>query len=197
VTADESGYDTDESRDQSGRKMDAEFGSALAEWHEFFSTIAGVSGTLIGLLFVALGLNPSIMADDGPTGLRLWSAQTFHSLLVLLVIGLAGLVPARAGNAFVITLVIVGVQGILRVIANLRRLVADRDPEWNLRQGLLRFVSPTLAYVACLLLAYGAWVKDPDALSWLIAIVFLLTMNAASSCWDLLKEIGAKQREAG
>ena len=176
--------------------MDAEFAAALAEWHDFFTTIAGVSGTLIGLLFVALGLNPAIMADDGPAGLRIWSAQTFHSLLVLLIIGLAGLVPARAGNAFLVTLVIVGVQGIVRVVSDLRRLAADRDPDMSLRQAFLRVVSPALAYVSCLLLAYGVSVKDPDALSWLIAIVFLLMMNAASSCWDLLNEIGARHRGA-
>ena len=175
--------------------MDAEFAAALAEWHDFFTTIAGVSGTLIGLLFVALGLNPSIMAGDGPTGLRLWSAQTFHSLLVLLIIGLAGLVPARAGDAFLITLVIVGVQGIVRVVSDLRRLAAYHDPDWNAREGFLRVVSPALAYVSCLLLAHGVWIKDPDSLGWLIAIVFLLTMNAASSCWDLLKEIGARHQQ--
>ena len=68
--------------------MDGDFGTALAGWNSLFSAVAGVSATLLGLLFVALGLNPRIMADDGPTGLRVWSSHTFHSFLVLLILGI-------------------------------------------------------------------------------------------------------------
>jgi hypothetical protein len=175
--------------------MDTEFAAALLEWHDFFTAIAGVSGTLVGLLFVALGLNPMIMADESPAGLRVWAGQTFHSFLVVLVIGIAGLVPARVGATFAITLAIVGAQGVVRVITDLRQLMAAHDPEWNARQGFTRFVSPAIAYVCCLWLAYSMWEKDVDALGLLIAIVLLLTINAASSCWDLLKEIGVKHRE--
>jgi hypothetical protein len=175
--------------------MDTEFATALLEWHDFFATIAGVSGTLVGLLFVALGLNPAIMADESPAGLRVWAGQTFHSLLVVLVIGLAGLVPARVGETFAITLAFLGVQGIVRVITDLRRLTVARDPEWNVRQVFIRFFAPATAYVICLWLAYSVWNRDEDALGWLIAIVLLLTMSAASSCLDLLKEIGVKHRE--
>jgi len=176
--------------------MDPDFAAALTEWHDFFAAIAGVAGTLVGLLFVALGLNPKIMADDSPAGLRVWSGQTFHSFLVVLVIGLAGLVPARAGQTFAVTLAIVGGQGVVRVIMDLRRLSADHDPEWAPRQAFTRFVSPAAAYLICLWLAYSVWNQDADALGWLIAIVLLLTMSAASSCWDLLKEIGVRHRES-
>ncbi len=176
--------------------MDTEFAADLLEWHDFFATIAGVSGTLVGLLSVALGLNPAIMADDGPAGLRVWAGQTFHSLLVVLVIGLAGLVPARVGETFAVTLAFLSLQGIVRVITDLRRLTVAHDPEWDVRQTLTRFISPAVAYIICLWLAYSVWIEDIDALGWLIAIVLFLTMSAASSCLDLLKEIGVKHRES-
>jgi hypothetical protein len=175
--------------------MNAAFAAALTEWHDYFSAIAGVSGTLLGLLFVALGINPAIMADDSPAGLRVWSGQTFNSFLSVLLIGLAGLVPSEDGQALAITLGIVGVQGIVRVVFDLRQVSADHDPDWGLRQVITRFVSPSTAYVLCLWLAFRVWNLNSDALSWLIAIVFLLTLNAASSCWDLLKEIGVRHRE--
>lgn len=175
--------------------METEFAAALVEWHDFFATMAGVSGTLVGLLFVALGLNPAIMADDSPAGLRVWSSQTFNSLLSVLIIGLAGLVPLDAGPTLAITLIITGGQGIVRVVQDLLQVRAERDPEWNVRHLITRFISPSLAYLICLWLAYWVWKLDADALGWLIAIVFLLTLNAASSCWDLLKEIGARHRE--
>jgi hypothetical protein len=175
--------------------MNAEFAAALTEWHDFFAAIAGVAGTLLGLLFVALGINPTIMADDSPAGLRVWSGQTFNSFLSVLLIGLAGLVPSDDGQTLAITLAIVGVQGIVRVVFDLRQVSADHDPDWGLRQVITRFVSPSAAYAVCLWLAYWAVNLDTGALNWLIAIVFLLTLNAASSCWDLLKEIGMRHRE--
>jgi hypothetical protein len=94
-----------------------------------------------------------------------------------------------------ITLAITGGQGIVRVIQELRQVSAERDPEWSVRHLITRFISPSLAFLICLWLAFRVWNLDADALGWLIAIVFLLTLNAASSCWDLLKEIGARHRE--
>ena len=79
--------------------MNGDFAAALADWHEFFTAVAGIAATLVGLLFVALGLNPRIMADDGPTGLRVWSGETFHSFVVLLILGLAALEVALAAFA--------------------------------------------------------------------------------------------------
>lgn len=174
--------------------MNADIGAALVEWHDFFSTVAGVAGTLVGLLFVALGLSPAIMADDSPAGLRIWSAQTFHTFLVLLVLGIAGLVPDDDGKTLAGALVVLGGQGIVRVILDMRRVRTDPDPNWG-RRALLRFASPAAAYVFCLWLAFTLWQGDVDALGWLVAIVFFLTISAAASCWDLLKAVGDLHRE--
>jgi hypothetical protein len=177
--------------------MEAAFNAELAEWQEFFTAVASVAGTLIGLLFVALGLNPAIMADDSPAGRRVWAGQTFHSFIVLLVLGLIGLVPSNPRESLTITLVILGVQGIVRVVLDIRRVRSDPDPQWGggRRQALMRFVSPSIAYVLCLWLAYRVWEQDADDLGWLIGIVFFLTLSAAASCWDLLKSIGDSHRE--
>jgi hypothetical protein len=169
--------------------MDGDFGTALAAWDALFSAVAGVSATLIGLLFVALGLNPRIMADDGPTGLRVWSSHTFHSFLVLLILGIAGLVPASSRETLAVTLTILAAQGIVRVIVDTRRISHDPDRRWSGRHALLRFVAPGLAYVAMALAAFGVWHSDPDALGWLIAVVFLLTTSALASCWEILKAV--------
>jgi hypothetical protein len=177
--------------------MEAAFNAELAEWKEFFTAVASVAGTLVGLLFVALGLNPAIMADDSPAGRRVWAAQTFHSFIVLLILGLIGLVPSNPRETLAIALVILGVQGVARVAIDIRRvrLDPDPDPQWRGRQALMRFVSPSIAYALCLWLAYRVWMLDADDLSWLIAIVFFLTFSAAASCWDLLKSIGDSHRE--
>ena len=174
--------------------METDFAAALGAWDAFFATVAGISATLVGLLFVAIGLNPRIMADDGPTGLRVWSGFTFHSFLVLLVIGIVGLVPVSARETLSITLVILGAQGVARVVDDIRRVRADPDRTWSGWHALMRFAAPGIAYVLCLWVAYGSASNDPDELGWLVAVVFLLLISALASCWQLLKVIGDRQR---
>ena len=173
--------------------MATSFGAALAEWSDFYTAVAGVSATLIGLLFVALALRPEVMADSGPSGLRVWSGQTFHNFLVVLVVGLIALIPDDSRMTLVITLAIVGIQGVVRVALDLRMTLRDPDPNWSGLPALMRFVSPTIAYLLCLWLTLAIWRGDADALGWLVAVVFLLMMSAASNCWDLLKAIGRQQ----
>ena len=174
--------------------MDADFAAAAAEWHDFFAAVAGAAATLVGLLFVALALRPAIVADDGPAGLRAWAGQTFHSFLAVLAIALVALIPAASPRGLAITLVALGAQGAARVVADLRRARTDPDPAWRGRRALWHFAAPAAAYATCLWAAAEAWGGDAAALGWLVAVIFLLVMGAAGSCWDLLKAIGARQR---
>ena len=177
--------------------MDAEFAAALAEWHDFFAAVAGAAATLVGLLFVALALNPASMDDDGSVGVRVWSGQTFHSFLVVLAVALVTLIPDETGRALAITLAILGGQGVVRVGGDLRQARADPDPTWRSRQALMRFAAPTAAYVCCLWAAAEAWRGDEDAFGWLVAATFLLVVSASASCWDLLKAIGGRPPSPG
>jgi hypothetical protein len=174
--------------------MDQEFASTLVAWNNFFTAVAGIAATLVGLLFVALGLNPRIMTDVGPTGLRVWAGQTFHSFIVLLVLGLVGLIPDDGGETLAITMVILGVQGIVRIATDMIRVRGDESHEWGSWAALTRFVTPALAYLFLLWSARGVWFEDADSLYWLITIVFLLMIGALASCWELLKAVGNLNR---
>jgi hypothetical protein len=168
--------------------------AALAEWHDFFAAVAGVAATLVGLLFVALALNPAVMADDGPAGLRTWAGQTFHNFLMVLVVALIVLIPETGPLGLGLPLLILGVWGVARVLADARRVRSDPAPEWHGRAVLTRFASPLAGY------AIAGWVGTQvlrgavDAVGWLVATVFFLMMSAAGNCWDLLHEIGDRHR---
>ena len=166
------------------------FAEQIGEWHEFYTTVAGLSATLVGLLFVGVGLNPRIISKTGPAGMRVLSAQTFHNFIILLVIALVILIPDDSARTLTITLLIVGVQGILRVAFDLRNARRDPDPHWSAVQALARYVFPALAYLICLGVAVVLSDSTSDALGWLVAVVFLLIMSATSNCWDLLEAIG-------
>src|SRR5690242_11083074 len=90
-----------------GAPMDAGFASAVAEWHDFYAAVAGVSATLVGLLFVSLAINPLVMGDRRPAGLRTWAGQTFHNFLVVLTVSLVALIPQLSVTALVATLGVV------------------------------------------------------------------------------------------
>jgi hypothetical protein len=166
------------------------YADQIGDWQGFYTTVAGLAATLVGLLFVGLGLNPRIIAKDGPTGMRVLAAQTFHNFLVLLVLSLVILIPDDTARALGITLLIIGVQGIIRVASDLRQARRDPDPHWSAVQALTRYVSPALAYLICLGVAVDLSDSITDALGWLVAVVFLLLMSATANCWDLLEAIG-------
>jgi hypothetical protein len=166
------------------------YADQISQWHDFYATVGGLAATLVGLLFVGLGLNPRIIAKNGPTGMRVLAAQTFHNFLILLVIALMALVPDDSARALTITLLIIGVQGIIRVAFDLRRARLDPDPHWSANQALVRYVSPALAYLICLGVAVDLSDSTSNSLGWLVAVVFLLLISATANCWDLLEAIG-------
>jgi hypothetical protein len=145
--------------------MESDFSTAVAAWSDFYAAVAGASGTLVGLLFVSLALNPTIMRDDRLAGLRVWAGQTFHRFLMVLVVALVALIPGETPEGIAWLLAIVGVIGILNVALAARRARTDPDPAWRSRHALMRFFSPALAYVCSLWAADEAWRGDPDALS--------------------------------
>ena len=102
--------------------------AALTEWHDFFAAVAGVAATLVGLLFVALALNPAVMADRGPAGLRTWAGQTFHSFLMVLVFALVILIPDADSLGLGLPLLVLGIWGVARVIVDARRVRSDPAP---------------------------------------------------------------------
>jgi hypothetical protein len=177
--------------------MDAGFASAVAEWHEFFAAVAGVSATLVGLLFVSLALNPLVMGDRRPAGLRTWAGQTFHNFLMVLTVALVALIPEQTTGTVGATLLIIGALGVFRVASDVRRTRTDPSPQWQERSALMRFASPLAGYLCCLMAGIGAWRGDADELYWLIGFVFFLMFSAASSCWDLLKVIGDRGASDG
>ena len=160
----------------------------IQSWQAFFTTVAGLAATLAGLLFVGLGLNPRIMAPNGPPGMRVLAAQTFHHFLVLLVISLIALAPTETARPLAVTLLIVGVQGIVRVVLDLRRA--------GMLQAVARSVWPAVAYALCLWLGVDLWDSVTAALGNIVAVVILLLVHVSINCWDLLAAIGA-QTDAG
>ena len=172
------------------------FAQQMAAWSVFYATVAALSGTFIGLVFVALSLNPRIMVASGPSGLRILAAQTFRRFLMILVIALVALIPDDSALALLLTLLIIGVVGVIRLVNDVRQVRLDPDPHWSTEQSFLRYVSPAIAYLLAIGLAIDLHDGGSNALGGIAAIMGLLLISAAADCWDLLAEIGQQSTDA-
>ena len=170
--------------------MTTTFGTPLAAWHDFDTAGAGFAAMLVGLCFVALAVRPQIMLDGGPAGMRVWLDQTVHGLLVVLVLSLTALIPDDDPTTLVITLLVIGLQGLFQVARDLGRACSGPDPQGSHTVALTRCISPTLAYLLSLWAAWALWQGDDDALNGMVAVVLLLLLNATVACWGVLKAIG-------
>ncbi len=53
---------------------------------------------------------------------------------------------------------------------------------------------PALAYVGLLVVALGVAQRQPDAMSNLVTVLFILLTSAAASAWDLLVKVSEEKR---
>lgn len=164
----------------------------LGDWHDFYTAIAGVSGVLVGLLFVALALSPSIMGDNAPAGLRAWCGETFHALVVMLVFSLLFLIPAPTGPGLGIPILILAATGFRRLFLDMRSLRTGDDPQWSGRTGLNRFGPALGGYASAAVVGLGLLLDQGEFVDWMMLPIFLLLINAATNCWEILKVVGSQ-----
>ncbi len=163
----------------------------LQDWTNFYTAVAGVAGVLVGLLFVALALSPNIMKDTAPPGLRIWCSETFHSLVMMLTFALLFLIPDPSGLGLGGTIVLVTVLELRRVRSDVHALRTDPDPRWSSKWApVKRFGYVLAAYGAAIVIGVGLSLNQRDFVDWMVLPIFLLLINSAINCWNILKEIG-------
>ena len=145
----------------------------------------------MGLLFVALSLNPAVMADSGPVGLPAWAGQTMSNLIALLIVSLFCLMPDLDHPTLALALAVVGLQGLVRGVIRLATALRAHEPG-ETGHLLWRLVLPISAYAIAIgcALAFGA----VDWVDWLVVAVFLLISSDAGATWALLLEMGKRAK---
>jgi hypothetical protein len=167
----------------------------VVEWRDFFIATATAAATLVGLLFVGLSINLDEVMAPGRPDLRALAEQAFSSFTYVLLVSLFFLVPEQDPRSLGIEVGTLGVIGLARVLVRLGRgLGHPGERQWGLRWMGRRLGLPALGYVGLLVVALGMVQLEPDAMSILVTVMFVLLTSAAASSWDLLVRVSEDKR---
>lgn len=153
-------------------------------WDSFFVATVGAGAALAGLIIVAMSVNVAMIIKIKSMPSR--AGATIASLLLIVIVGAAGLIPGISNMAFggvtlAFTLVVAALYWRTSVIG-------FKYPNGHLREHILRVAFTVLQLLPMLIggvLAFGTW----EALAW-VAAGFLLTFAGATlNAWVLLVEI--------
>jgi hypothetical protein len=158
-----------------------------ADLHDFFAASAGVSGALIGLLFVAISVSAERLAKEGAEYQphRIRAAAALTAFTNALMISLFGLLP---GEKIGWTSMTVSVAGIAFVAATLLSLVRLRQVNIRTARDLL-FLVGLIAVFAIQLAEGWAVIANPadssgvDTIAFEVVVCFLIGIARS---WELI-----------
>jgi hypothetical protein len=158
----------------------------------FFAASTGASATLLGLLFVAIAVEPeSILGQHSPVESRSRASSAYTALLNIFFISLLGTIPTSGLRYSPLILAVVGLATALGIGVNLWRASPRRRSVLSWGVGL--WFGSMVVYA--LELWFG-WliVRDPANIAHIYALAYVLVALYAVAfgrAWELL---GARKR---
>lgn len=154
--------------------------------HDFFAASAGVAGTLIGLLFVAVSIaGERLTAQGGTEAHRVLGGASFVTFINALCVSLMALIP---GNTAGWAALVVAVLGLLFVGGSCVALVRDR----RVRRRELPQLAFLILLTAVLAAEFGCGVRlvsapaDQNALDTLSIIIVVCFLIGIARAWELV-----------
>ena len=153
---------------------------------EFFVASTGASDTLIGLLFVAIAVEPgSIVGEESRVETRSRASSAFVALLNVFFVSLAGTVPPTNVGVVAASLAVVGIVDTLGIGLS---LLEERSAVEAGRSSALLMVGSLIIYAVELWYAWRVSVDqgNADALYGLVYVLFVVYGVALGRAWELL-----------
>ncbi|MBV9570499.1 MAG: hypothetical protein JO056_04575 [Alphaproteobacteria bacterium] len=161
----------------------------LENWHDYFVTVAQVSATLAGLLFVGVTISLNHMLQGRGYLYRAWAAMflQFQALLT----GLFALIPSQSLNWLGAELILTGVA-VLGAIRTFGHFFPDDGSSVVLGSKGARLVRECLLHVATLLPAVSGLLlilRSRSALYWLVPAEVICLYLSFGNAWVFAVEI--------
>jgi len=172
------------------------------DWTSFYTTTAGASATLVGLLFIGVQFNIDLFLDDLTNRWNAIARSTFEIFSLLFLISLCFLVPALndEGRADVI-LIAVGI-GVVRAFLTWRPVARSAGALLQADQFARSFwllLAPIILYSVLAIAAIGYYANLPmplDQFTIAVGMIGLFSVCLRNS-WRLFFDVAVEHRNKG
>ena len=158
----------------------------IEPWHDFFVATVGASAALGGLIIVAMSVNIARIITIPSMPSR--AAATIGSLVLVVVVGAAALIPAQPPLALGLEVLFFSAIATVLAVDSIVKMVAVRA---QVPAGMT-FVKAAVEVVKVLPFLVGGVllaVDAPGALYWIAAGILLVFVGSVINAWVLLVEI--------
>jgi hypothetical protein len=173
--------------------MDAlqDFSGLIREWQVFYATVAAACATLIGLLFIAMTLNPEVLTDKRNIWRLRIARKAFGDFLLVLMTSIMFLVPRLPPVGLAAALFALGIAWSFGVVGRLVLITLREGPRHLSPGKLIRIFSLSfVGGIGLIGVAIALWLEYTDVLYWLVAVLASLLASASTTAWTLLTTRG-------
>jgi len=162
------------------------FDERVQQWQPFFTTVATVAATLVGLLFVSLSLNREKIASEPDQMLLRLARRSFSDFLFVLLIALFFLIPFQGSTGLAIELFGLGAFRIrwlvLQFLSQAKHERKPTAPTW-----VREYMLPVLTVIGLLIAGAGIYEEELAAINWFVVpVIGSLLLRASWNAWLLL-----------
>lgn len=158
----------------------------FADAEPYFSSVAQISGALLGLVFVALTFNPKSLGLRNNAAMRALAQQVFADFLLVMIVALTLLIPHTLTHEVGAVVAVVALVGLIRLARSAFVLAnAERGVRFQLIQRFWLSLLGNVGFLAAGILLYLG-TQDSAAWSALVSSPLLLLIGGARSAWLLV-----------
>jgi hypothetical protein len=162
---------------------------SLETYSSFFIASAGAAAALVGLLFVAIAVDPEKTVAQGASPQRRAAASSaFFALINAFFISLVALIPSSTTSSFGGLVIVMSGLGILSTLSLSWSFVAQRANRAALRQGIVLLLASFILYGLQLFSAIYLLQTPRDTSSMNMALYVIVAIYglAFTRAWELI-----------